>query len=203
MPDDVVAAPKEEKKYFDDDGNEISKNAFKKLETQKKKAAERAEKDAKAAAKAAAQPASSKKKVEEEEELDPTKYRENRIAQISALADPYPHKWPVTHSVGSLRAKYEATLKAEDKREDVVVCIAGRVVNKRSSGKNLHFYTIQADESKIQIMSTPQDWKVGAIAKIFARFIIHDVNDAMHVGHTPPERNRAGPPTIQGGMYRS
>ena len=41
------------------------------------------------------------------EDLDPTKYRENRIAALKKLADPYPHKWDVTISIPHLVEKYK------------------------------------------------------------------------------------------------
>ena len=40
-------------------------------------------------------------------DLDPTKYRENRIAALKKLADPYPHKWNVTISIPYLVEKYK------------------------------------------------------------------------------------------------
>lgn len=88
------------------DGTELSKNERKKL---LKEAEKKAEKAAKAAAKSA-QPAAEKKEktneLAEEEEVDATKYRENRIKAVEALADPYPHKWPVDAAIPSLVVKY-------------------------------------------------------------------------------------------------
>ena len=63
-----------------------------------------AEKKAKAAAAPAA--AGGKKKAEEVEELDPTKYRENRIAAMNKMEEaggtPYPHKFHVRSARSSL-----------------------------------------------------------------------------------------------------
>jgi len=91
-----------------------------------------------------------KKKVEEE--LDPTQYRENRIKMVQGLADPYPHKWDVTSSIASIVELY-SDCENDTKREDVEVCIAGRVKNKRASGQALRFYVLFADGLRIQIMA--------------------------------------------------
>ncbi|CAD7935524.1 unnamed protein product [Amoebophrya sp. A120] len=151
-------AGKEKQIYRDDAGNEISKNAWKKLETQKKKEKEAAEK---AALKAAQAPVEKKKKEDaEEEEQDPTKYRENRIKAIMNMQDPYPHKWNVDTSIPSLRATYES-LQASEQITEKIVTIAGRVMSKRSSGKSLHFYELHADGSKIQVMAQVNNHQEG------------------------------------------
>ncbi|CAD7960266.1 unnamed protein product [Amoebophrya sp. A25] len=156
---DENKAEGEKQVYLDDEGKEISKNAYKKLQTQKKKAEEAAAKAAKKAAEAeSAGP--SQKKAAEEEEMDPTKYRENRIRAMEAMQDPYPHKWPVTASIESLIVKH-GNLESSTELKDVEVTIAGRVMSKRSSGKNLHFYELHADGVKIQVMARVDVHQVG------------------------------------------
>lgn len=41
------------------------------------------------------------------QDLDPSKYRENRIAALKRLSDPYPHKWDVNISISALIEKYK------------------------------------------------------------------------------------------------
>merc|ERR1719265_112340 len=76
----------------------------KRLAREAKKAEELKAKAEKAATRAAEQAASGKApKPKEVEELDPTKYRENRINALEAAAkngtESYPHKFHVTHSI--------------------------------------------------------------------------------------------------------
>jgi lysyl-tRNA synthetase class 2 len=119
----------------------------------KAKAEEKAKKAAEQAAKAEA--AGDKPKKENMEDLDPSKYRENRMAAMQASSDPYPHKWDVNTSIPALIEKY-SVLAAEEKKEDVIVSIGGRVKNKRESGAKLIFYTLFADGKKIQVMCQAQ-----------------------------------------------
>mmetsp|Transcript_11436 Transcript_11436/g.25206 ORF Transcript_11436/g.25206 Transcript_11436/m.25206 type:complete len:556 (+) Transcript_11436:97-1764(+) len=117
------------------------------------------EKEKKKAEQAAKQEAAGPKK-ENLEDLDPTKYRENRMAMVKSLKDPYPHKWPVDTSIPGLIEKYK-DLPAETHEEGTVVTIAGRVKNKRAQGASLVFYDLVADGSRIQIMCQAQFHEVG------------------------------------------
>merc|ERR1719261_1184088 len=116
-----------------------------------RKAKETKQKEEEKAAKKKDAPAGEGKK-KAEEELDPTQYRENRIRMVQGLAYPYPHKWDVNSSIASIVELY-SDLAADTKREDVEVCIAGRVKNKRASGQALRFYVLFADGLRIQIMA--------------------------------------------------
>jgi len=151
-------AAEEPKEFLDADGNHISKGQWKKLETAKKNAAAKA---SKAEAKAAAAPkgAAKPKEVEEEEELDPSKYRENRIKALEAMKDPYPHKWDVNTSIPALVEKYK-DIESGTHVEGVEVVIGGRVLAKKGQGK-LIFYDLHADGAKIQIMCPADMHKVG------------------------------------------
>ncbi len=95
-------------------------------------------------------------------EVDPTQYRENRISEMVEIRksgrEPYPHKWPVTHSIRDVVAKYGPTLENGQKVEGVEVVLAGRAKSKRESGKAMVFYDIYQDSQKIQVMSVAQDW---------------------------------------------
>jgi len=115
----------------------------------KAKAEEKEKKKAEQAAKAAA---SGKKPAEANlEELDPTKYRENRIAALKAMKDPYPHKWNVSISIPALIEKYKDLANGAHE-EGEVVTIGGRVRNKRASGAKLIFYDLWADGARVQVM---------------------------------------------------
>jgi len=119
------------------------------------------EKEKKKAEQAAKQEASGKKAGEVNmEDMDPSKYRENRLAMVKSLKDPYPHKWPVDASIPTLIEKYK-DMAPQTQDESAVVTIAGRVKNKRSQGANLVFYDLVADGAKIQIMCQAQNHKVG------------------------------------------
>jgi lysyl-tRNA synthetase class 2 len=152
--------PEEEKveEYLGPDGKPISKSAWKKYQTQLKNEAAKKEK---AEAKAAAAPKGEAKKkvVEEEEELDPSKYRENRIKALEAMKDPYPHKWPVNRTIPQVIEAYK-DIESGTHVEGVEVIIAGRVLAKKGQGK-LIFYDLHADGVKVQIMCPADMHKVG------------------------------------------
>lgn len=126
----------------------------KRLRKEKEKKRVEAEKAKKQAEKAATAAASGKAKPPAEE-LDPTKYRENRLAEIQQLPDAYPHKWNVNASIPALIERY-ASLEPGEQLTGVDVTVAGRVKNKRGQG-NLIFYSIFADGEKIQVMAASQN----------------------------------------------
>jgi len=150
-------AEQEPKEFIGPDGLPMSKSAYKKyqkqLETEKKR---REKEDAKPKVEA-----KSSAKKDDEEELDPSKYRENRIKAIKAMApnDAYPHKWNVNTSIPSLLEKWDH-LEPGSHKEDVEVIVGGRVMSKRGQGK-LVFYHLQADGVQIQIMCPTQYHEVG------------------------------------------
>lgn len=102
-------------------------------------------KDAENAAKAAQKTATTKKKsADDEEELDPTKYRENRLKEAAALQaagiEPLPHKFaeglgPTWMTIREYRAKFgtESATKAGE-RLDTTVALSGRIISKRRMG---------------------------------------------------------------------
>lgn len=155
------AGEKKEEEFIGPDGQSMSKSQWKKYQTQLKNQEAKAKK---ADAKAAAAPKAAKpKEAEEEEELDPSKYRENRIAAISKMGnmgdDAYPHKWPVNRSIPSLIEEFK-DIEAGTHQEDVQVVIGGRVLAKKGQGK-LIFYDLHADGAKIQVMCPADMHKVG------------------------------------------
>mmetsp|Transcript_8218 Transcript_8218/g.21165 ORF Transcript_8218/g.21165 Transcript_8218/m.21165 type:complete len:594 (+) Transcript_8218:156-1937(+) len=142
----------------DENGDPMSKNEWKK----RRKAAEN---DAKAAAKAAQKQATkkagegTKKKQQEaeEEDLDPAQYRLNRLKHVEALKasgkPAYPHKFHVSTSIRDYVEKYSSGIEDGQHLEGVSVSVAGRIVSKRSSGSKLHFYDVQGDGAKVQVIS--------------------------------------------------
>jgi len=138
------------------DSGEISKSEQKRRAKAEQAAAKKA---AKAEARASEEAAKPKKDEAPIEELDPTKYRENRLAELERMrgegTDPYPHKFNVTISLGTLISKYGGL--AEGEKKDDVIAIAGRVMNKRESSAKLIFYDVVADGSKVQVMASASD----------------------------------------------
>jgi len=114
------------------------------------------EKEKKKVEQAAKAPAEGKvAKAEDAEELDPTKYRENRMKMVAGLKDPYPHKWDVNMSIPSIIEKYKGM--ADGTQDDAVeVKIAGRVKSMRASGASLKFYDLYADGCRVQVMAQAQ-----------------------------------------------
>jgi len=148
----------EKGEFIGPDGQPMSKSQWKKYQTQLKNEAAKAKKaDAKAAA--APKAAAKKDDDDDDEELDPSKYRENRIKALEKMKDPYPHKWPVNRSIPSLVEEYK-DIEAGSHIEGVEVVIGGRVLAKRGAGK-LIFYELHADGAKIQIMCPADMHKVG------------------------------------------
>jgi lysyl-tRNA synthetase class 2 len=56
--------------------------------------------------------------------------------------DPY-QKFAITCSFDEYIKKY-SHLESGNRSKDIIECIAGRVIEKRTSGKNLVFYTVQS-----------------------------------------------------------
>lgn len=123
---------------------------LKKEEEAKRKAEEKA---AKQAAQAATKKDDAKQDVEE---LDPTAYRENRIKMLETKADPYPHKWNVNISVGTIIERH-GDMPDGESIKDLDYILAGRIKNKRASGQNLRFYDLFADGHRIQVMASAAD----------------------------------------------
>lgn len=123
-----------------------------------------AQKKAEKLAKQQAEQANKPKKPEDEEELDPTKYFENRCAQIAKIeaagGNWYPHKFEVTISVPEFIEKYSHLGNGEHIAEELVH-VAGRIMLKRSSGSKLVFYTLQGEGKSLQVMSSAADYEEG------------------------------------------
>jgi lysyl-tRNA synthetase class 2 len=82
--------------------------------------------------------------------METQSYKDLRTKQLE-LTEKYPHKWEVSLSLTDYAQKYDYIKNDEIVREEVR--IAGRVMNKRNASKKLWFYDLQADNTKLQILS--------------------------------------------------
>ncbi|EER02190.1 Lysyl-tRNA synthetase, putative [Perkinsus marinus ATCC 50983] len=132
------------------------------------KAAAAAAKKAEREAKMAAQKAAKVDKVSDED-LDPTQYRNNRLAELDTIRasgrEAYPHKWPVDSTVAEVTQKY-TDLEAGQHTADVV-CLAGRAMSKRESGKHM-FYMAYADYN--DLMNMTEEMISGMVKSIFGTY---------------------------------
>ncbi|AQK64351.1 Lysine--tRNA ligase [Zea mays] len=139
---------------------QLSKNAKKREEKRKKLEEERRlkeeEKKNKAAAAAAASGKPQKASAADDDDMDPTQYYENRLKTLDSLkaagVNPYPHKFPVGISVVEYIEKYK-TLNNGEKLTDATECLAGRIMNKRTSSSKLFFYDLYGGGMKVQVMA--------------------------------------------------
>jgi len=138
---------------------QLSKNAKKREEKRKKMEEERRlkeeEKKNKAAAAAAASGKTQKASAADDDDMDPTQYYENRLKTLDSLkaigVNPYPHKFPVGISVAEYIEKYKSLSDGE--KLDVTECLAGRIMNKRTSSSKLFFYDLYGGGLKVQVMA--------------------------------------------------
>jgi lysyl-tRNA synthetase class 2 len=64
----------------------------------------------------------------------------------------YPHFWQTSRPIKSIIDEF-GSIECETRLYDNIESIMGRILLKRSSGKNLHFYTLSIDGNNFQIMS--------------------------------------------------
>ncbi|KIJ05591.1 hypothetical protein PAXINDRAFT_21167, partial [Paxillus involutus ATCC 200175] len=140
-------------------GELISKTELKRREKQREKEARKAEKVA-----AAPQDGSAKPAGPNEDDLNPNQYFELRSRAIMKLKEtqelnPYPHKFEVTKSVADFIREYgkEGLIAPGQKLEGVVVRLAGRVHNIRSSGSKLKFYDLHGEGQHVQILANVRE----------------------------------------------
>ncbi|KAI9206476.1 uncharacterized protein BJ171DRAFT_497986 [Polychytrium aggregatum] len=141
-------------------GEKVSKSELKRRIKQREKEAKKAANPAKPAPAGGAAATADASNEEAEEALDPRMYFENRSKTFLKLREspetyPYPHKFSVDISLPAFIEKYNGIQAGEHLEE--VVCVAGRIHNKRSSGAKLRFYDLHAEGVKIQIMAAFQD----------------------------------------------
>ncbi|KAL6861696.1 hypothetical protein ACP4OV_017396 [Aristida adscensionis] len=122
---------------------------------EKRKKLEEEEKKNKAAA-AAASGGPQKASATDDDDMDPSQYHENRLKTLDSLktmgVNPYPHKFEVGIYVAEYIEKYRGLSNGE-KLVDVKECIAGRIMNKRTSSSKLIFYDLYGGGVKVQVMA--------------------------------------------------
>lgn len=100
------------------------------------------------------------KKAKKEKTVEPS-YFESRLTMVKEmglLGAAYPHKYHRQYTIPQYRRKYAPLLTEPDTSLDETVTIAGRIINKRSSGSKLHFITIQGDMETVQVISALTDY---------------------------------------------
>lgn len=114
-----------------------------------------------------------------EDELDANQYMELRqraLAQFEkAGGNAFPHKFEVMYTIPEFLAKF-ANLENNTKLDDVLVSVAGRIVNKRAASNKLFFYDVQGDGESMQIMTDVRSFEEGAEA-------FKTVNDLLRRGN--------------------
>ncbi|KAF9227083.1 lysyl-tRNA synthetase [Gyrodon lividus] len=140
-------------------GEMISKTELKRREKQREKEARKAEKAA-----AVPQDGSAKPAALNEDDLNPNQYFELRSRAILKLKEtqnpnPYPHKFDVTKSVADFIRDYgtEGLIAPGQKLEGVIVRLAGRIHNIRSSGSKLKFYDLHGEGKHVQILANVRE----------------------------------------------
>eukprot|EP00759_Apiculatamorpha_spiralis_P016595 PhF_6_TR22726/c0_g1_i1/m.32382/K04567/KARS, lysS; lysyl-tRNA synthetase, class II len=92
---------------------------------------------------------------------DEVDYYTSRLRMVQRLGETtkaYPHKFPVNMQLNEYCDKYGKSVE-DGARLTEVVCIAGRVMSKRSSGSKLHFLDLQGDGAKVQILAQQAAYK--------------------------------------------
>jgi len=106
-----------------------------------------------------------------------TSYYEQRLSDINFLKskniNPYPHYFNRSNKINELLI-YD-NISSGEHREDIVISTAGKVILKRSSGKNLFFYTLEDESSEIQIISSLSYFEENKLT-------FHEINNIIHRG---------------------
>jgi lysyl-tRNA synthetase class 2 len=109
--------------------------------------------------------------------INEQKYRAERINDLEELKkigiEPYPHKFEVNISFAEYREKYSGIEKGS-RHKDIVHRLAGRVREKRNSGKNLVFYTVESDGDTLQFLVDKREYTDQVNFKL--------INDTIHRG---------------------
>lgn len=81
--------------------------------------------------------------------------------------NPYPHKFKWTHRLRALEDEFKS--KAEKNVfMDEIVAVAGRVITIRAAGKKLHFFTIEGDDTSIQIYANLANYKADDYSEVMS-----------------------------------
>ncbi len=117
--------------------------------------------------------------------------RRFKLAELKRLGyDPYPHKFETTHTIGRLKAEFEAATEADLEAKKAAARIAGRILSLRPQGK-AGFLHLSDGEERFQVY-VRRDF-VGA--ENFELFRLFDLGDIIGVEGTV-FRTRTGELTI-------
>ncbi|RNF03536.1 putative lysyl-tRNA synthetase [Trypanosoma rangeli] len=105
-------------------------------------------------------------------------YFDTRLAmvkELGLLGAAYPHKFDRQYTIPAFKARFAPQLTENGQRAAEVVTIAGRIMNKRSSGSKLHFLTLQGDADVVQVISALSDYADGTFAEVHGRIKRGDI----------------------------
>lgn len=93
----------------------------------------------------------------ENEELQ---FEANRLAEFKSMThfNPYPHKFPVTITFEEYIKKYNH-VETGSRHKELVEFVAGRITEKRNSGKKLFFYTVSANGFSLQYLADIREYE--------------------------------------------
>ncbi|MBI4445646.1 MAG: lysine--tRNA ligase [Acidobacteria bacterium] len=110
-------------------------------------------------------------------ETDPVEQRELKLQEIRRLGyDAYPHKFPITHTIGAITATYSHGAAVQLENEPVTVQTAGRLMSIRGHGK-AGFADLFGANARIQIYV--REDRLGA--EKFTLYRLLDVGDFVGV----------------------
>lgn len=103
--------------------------------------------------------------------IDETQYEKTRLDSLPINA--YPHKFQTTITFEEYIKKYNY-VENGSRHKDLIECIAGRVLEKRNSGKKLFFYTVTSNGFQLQYLADVREY--GNSEKFL------ETNDLIHRG---------------------
>ncbi len=82
----------------------------------------------------------------------------NRVEKYGSKLLEYPNFWPTTRPINQIIEEFK-DIESGTRLTDRIESIIGRILQIRSSGKNLYFYTLSIDGHTFQIMSDVKSYK--------------------------------------------
>lgn len=105
-------------------------------------------------------------------------YYDTRLAMVNELGQmgaAYPHKFDRQYTIPAFKSRFAPLLSENGQELDEVVTIAGRVMNKRSSGSKLHFLVLQGDADVVQVISSRANYVNDEFAAVHNRIKRGDI----------------------------
>lgn len=87
-------------------------------------------------------------------------YEQNRLGEFSKHPniDPYPHKFQTTITFEDYILKYNS-VETSSRHQGLKECVAGRILEKRNSGKKLYFYTVASNGFTLQYLADIREYE--------------------------------------------